>query len=311
MATRQYRPTIVNPAYADQVSRALAVLTPQAAAGPTTAQRDAKERIAAILDSYGLGGLNGLAWDLIVQGSTDAEIMRRIRETPEYDQRFGRVNKARQAAGLLPKTEAEIMNYESQYAELMHAAGLPAGFYDSYTDFQDLIAGDVSVNELAQRVADARQVLYEDDPEVRHQLSLMGADEGAQIAWVLDPNQAMPAIQRQIDNARIGATSIRTGFGQLGVDEMDRLRGWGVDAQAATQGFNALTQQEELFNPLPGFDNEQTIGRQDQLSAAFGGDAQAQQTISRRAKARKAASQSGGQYAATTTGVLGLGSAAN
>lgn len=295
----------------DKTARASGTTVPSwraAGAGGTAEQRNARERIGSILDDYGLPGLAGLAWELIVGGATDAEILRRIRETPEYAERFGNTNAARRAAGLNPMSEAEIMAWEDQAAGLFRAAGLPAGFYDQPSDFAGWLSGGVSINELSQRVTAAQNLLFEDPPEVREELARLGVGQDAQLAWIIDPQASQPIIDASLANARIGAASRRAGFGFLEGAEMERLRTWGVSESMAVEGFSDLASEQELFQALPGL-GESTIGRDTQLEATFGQNADAQETLSRRARARRAQFESGGGYAATSQGVTGLSTA--
>src|SRR5688572_3492810 len=110
--------------------------------------------------------------------------------------------------------------------------------------------------------------------------------------------------------AQTSGTAIRSGYGQLSVTEAEKLVLAGVNPDTAAQGFGRLVQSSELIGALAGMESsEDQITREEQLGAAFTGDAIAQRRIQRRAEMRVAAIQRGGDFVATREGFVGLGSA--
>jgi len=278
--------------------------------GPDSAQTDARARIRAILDSYGLAELGDMSWDLITRGASEAEIWREVEATQPYKTRFKALIEWN-AKGIGPaQTEEQYLNFEREGAAYMRAAGMPPSFYDEQSDFAAAYAGGVSLNELNQRVVNGYQAVSQMDPLVREQARMWGATDGMLASFFLDPDRSLPAVLQAVQGAQIAAESIRTGFGQLSRDEADRLTELGVTASTAAQGFNALGSSTELFSTIPG-EGGPAVTREEQLGAAFANDVAAQDKISRRARARVAAQESGGGAVVTAQGAVGLGSAAS
>jgi hypothetical protein len=133
-----------------------------------------------------------------------------------------------------------------------------------------------------------------------------GLGDGDLAAYFLDPNRAQPLLQRTYNAAQIAGAGTRTGY-NVNADQDYRLVDQGVTAAQAQSGFSTLQQSQELFNPLTGHSNEGAITTDQQLGAAFGGNAADQQQIDRRRQQRQAEFQDGGAFAANQQGMSGLG----
>jgi hypothetical protein len=95
-----------------------------------------------------------------------------------------------------------------------------------------------------------------------------------------------------------------SGFGALDQAQAESI---GPQSQEALQrGFGTLYAQRELLGTLPG-EGGVGIGTQGGLDAAFRGDAAAQDALEKRARARRAALNSGGGLAQTQQGFAGAG----
>lgn len=280
-------------------------------AGLTTAQTNAFATVKAQLDQYGLGSLSTFVYNEIIAGRSAEEVTRDLRGTPEYAQRFPGIA-LREKAGLSPISPGEYVSYENAAFQQMREAGLPKGFYDSTDDFTQLIASNVSPSELRSRIDNAKQATYNIPSEVANRLHSelgLAPGSGALAAYFLDPNKAAPLLQAKFDAARIGGAADRTGYG-LTNSQAEGLTAQGVTEAQAQQGFTTLAHNQPLFDALPG-SGESKIGQDTQLGAAFGGNAAAQDQIEARRRAREAAFQDGGGFAASGKGLQGLGSSAN
>jgi hypothetical protein len=153
-------PPAPSPPY--QVGPYSGVVNPNtAAAGGTTGgtasptgtkdQKDAYADLVNILGDYGLASLAPWAWNEILQGASETQVLLDMRDTPEFKTAFPEIE-LRKQAGLPAISPGEIVNYRNLATQYMRAAGLPAGFWDSNSDFTNLIASDVSLNELQQRI---------------------------------------------------------------------------------------------------------------------------------------------------------------
>lgn len=272
---------------------------------PDPNQENARDYLNSVLEGYGLSGMGDWAWEQIQQGYTNERILQNLRETDTYKQRFVGME-ARKAAGLPAISEAEYIEYERGMRQTMHAAGLPPDFYDQPQDFADFIGKDISVAEMQERINNGYLAASQAPAEVRAQLrELYGIDEGALAAFFLDPDRALPVIQRQYQAASISGAGVRTGYGALSAGEAEGLAALGVSDQEAQQGFASLAESAELFAVLPG-EQEGLIDREDQLAAVFGGDAEAGQRIERKAGARRAAGSGAQSFTLGQEGISGL-----
>ena len=265
---------------------------------------DAKARIMSVLGEYGLESLGDWVWQQLLEGRSDAEIMQDVRLTPEFKARFPAIE-ARTKAGLPPLSPGEYVSYERQARQIMRAAGLPETFYDTADDFTNYLSGDVSISELNDRIQMGRQAVFEAPPEVRDALMRdYGATEGELTAFFLDPDRALPLVEKQWRAAQISGAGTRTGFATTR-QQNDRLADLGVTAEQAQQGFGVLGDSRELFASIDR--TEDVIDADTQLGAVFEGNSAAQRRIEQRRAKRKAAFQGGGSFAASQTGVVGLG----
>ena len=269
--------------------------------------KDAQAYLERILGDYGLGSLSGWAWEQIQGGSTPARVLQDLRQRPEYKQRFAGLEMRREA-GYGAIDEATYISLERSYRQIMHAAGMPPEFYDSPDDYATLIGRDVSPSEWQTRVNEGYLAATQAVDEVREQLQgLYGIDVSQLAAYFLDPDRALPLLQRQFDAARMSGTAVRTGYGALGVDEAERLAALGVTEQQAEEGFGFLEDAQELWNALPGEGGAASISRADQQAAVFGGDAEIRQEIRRRQETRVSQGSGGQSFAVGNQGVSGLG----
>lgn len=274
--------------------------------GESPAQRDAFARLNSVLSQYGLGSLTPQVQRWLVEGRSEAEIPQLLRDTTEFKQRFPAIVQ-REQRGMSPISPEEYVRYEQGVHQMMRQAGLPQGFYDSPDDFTAFIAGDVSLAELGERVTLAANAAFRMPAEERAALEAWGVGPGELTAFWLDPDRAQPLLERRYAAAQLAGTSQRTGYGQLGLEQAERLAIQGVTAQQAEQGFSTLADSQELFGALNR--GEDTIGRDDQLDAAFSGNSAARRRVERRRRQRQGEFQAGGSFASTQEGLVGLGDA--
>lgn len=278
-------------------------------------QEDARERLNEFLGMYGLGGLASWAWDMIQRGHSFTTVLQELRTRPEYKQRFPAMDALRERGRAI--NESEYIGLERGYTKVARNYGLPKGFYDDPTDFSGWIANEMSTVELENRLRQWKKVAEEKaaDPSNTSALQEMerlygiSADSGEWLALVIDPDKALPAIERQVEASRIGATSRNVGFGSLSRGEAERLAG-ATDVEGAREGLSTLSRSRELFNPLPGREqSERQFSRGDQFGAVFDGDTDQLRAIDRQARRRTAEFEGGGSFASSREGLSGLGRA--
>lgn len=201
-------------------------------------QRNAFEALNNLFSSYGLQSLAPKIFDFIQKGYSADTIGILLQDTPEYKQRFAG-NEQRRAAGLPVLSPAEYLSVESSYRQIMRQGGLPPGFYDGPTDFNDMIAKDMSPSELKQRVDLASQASTLANFSYKQALEKMyGIDQAHLTAYFLDPDRATPLLQKQAAAAAIGAEALKRGF-QLSSNLEDYATA-GVTAQQAAQAYSQM-----------------------------------------------------------------------
>lgn len=201
-------------------------------------------------DRYGIGELVGDIETLARQGITPAEYGLELRKMPAYKDRF-KANEARLNAGLRGLTEAEYVSLEDQYQQVMRQYGLPKSFYSTgkmgrQPELEKFIAGDVSPVELEDRVQLAVDRVKNAAPEVINALTTYyggpgGISQSNLVAYVLDPERALPEIKRKIQAAEIGAAAQVAGA-TVGSMRAEELASRGVTQQQAQQGYQTIAE---------------------------------------------------------------------
>lgn len=251
-----------------------------------------------------------MAWakGLVTRGATQNEILIEFRARPEHKARFGVFHKL--AGTQFAISEAEQLATEEAYRSLMRAYGLPEGFWDQPEDFEDLMVKRVSPTELRDRLEAGVEDLYNADPVILDELARRGLTVGESLAGYLNPDRALPALEKAQRASRIGAEARRTQWGMLGLETAADLDAIGVTQSQAREGFSTLARESELFTGLTGT-NETGISQRDQVGAQFLGDATARRAIERRRRQRLGVFEAGGGVATGRDGVVGLSSAAS
>lgn len=165
--------------------------------------RDAYAALVALFTGYGLASLAPEILKMIQEGFGSDTITLKLQETKAYKERFA-ANEARQRRGLKVLDPAEYLSLERQYRQIMSAAGLPIGFYDSTSDFRKFLENDMSPTELQARADAAREAVYE-SPEQTKAIYEGWYGEGDLIAMWLDPGVAEPLINQRIKAAEAAA----------------------------------------------------------------------------------------------------------
>jgi len=284
----------------------LAASKAEADAALYTKREDAYQNLVKTFEAYNLGSLAPRIRDFINQGYGSDTISLLLQETPEYQARFA-ANEIRKKNGLPVLSPAEYLATERSYTQIMSAAGLPKGFYDSKDDFTKFIAQDVSPSEIKARVDTAADAVANADPFYTSTLkSMYGLTTGDMIAHALDPQMALPLLQKQAAAAKIGTAAARQGWGisQAGAEN---LYTQGVSQAQAEQGFRTVagmqTGQQKLAQIWGG---DTAAQGQNLVASTFGtaGAAYADQQI-KALQQKEIGAFSGGSGAAK--GSLGIG----
>jgi len=194
---------------------------------------------------YGLESLVEPLKGLIISGASPSEFTIRLRESEPYKKRFS-ANAQRVAKGLKSLSEAEYIELEDQYQDVMRRYGLPDTYYARgemgiQEGFNKFLEGDVSPVELEDRISTAQKRVLNANPEVSQALKQFYPDitNADILAYTLDPKNAIENIKRKITTAEIGGAALQSGL-QTGLTRAEQLRAAGVTKDTAQQGFGTI-----------------------------------------------------------------------
>jgi hypothetical protein len=157
-----------------------------------------------------------------------------------YSRRFA-ANTQRIKEGKPALSESEYLTAERTYARVLQ--GLGVSRLATRSNFNKFIAGDVSADEVADRVNIAVSRIENAPRETKDalarfypNLSVLDVAEA-----VLDPEITLPALRRRVAAAEIGGGAIGAGLG-ITRERAEELGALGVTAAGAREGFQAVAQ---------------------------------------------------------------------
>jgi len=231
-------------AAADKAAQAKAIADAAAAASKAERQ-SAYDLLYSQFKQYGLEALVEPLKGLITSGASPAEFTIKLRESDAYKKRFS-ANAQRVAKGLKSLSEAEYIELEDQYQDVMRRYGLPETYYARgemgiQEGFNKFLEGDVSPVELEDRISTAQKRVLNANPEVSQALKQFYPDitNADILAYTLDPKNAIENIKRKVTTAEIGGAAIQSGL-QTGLTRAEQLRAAGVTKDTAQQGFGTI-----------------------------------------------------------------------
>lgn len=263
---------------------------------------NAYDTLAAIFADYGLSSLVPRIKEYMQQGLTDqAALMLTLRASAEYKARFP----AMQAVNAKGRgfSEADYINYERNAAQTEQQYGFPKGFLTDSHRIAGMLEADVSASELNDRAKINAAISLDAPQETKDALArLYGLDQGAVAAFYFDPENSLDYLQKQSASATIAGQASRQ---QIDIDRQtaEGLQAQGVTAAQAQSGFSNVAGLTGLE-----FGAGEKIAQSGLIDAAFG-NAQATSEVQRVAQGRINQFQGGGNAAAATGGVAGLGAA--
>jgi hypothetical protein len=226
---------------------------------------------------YGLGSLVEPLRNLISDPTvSSSEFTIRLRDTDAYKKRFS-ANQSRLAKGLRALSEAEYLELEDSYQDVMRRYGLPETYYTKgemgkQEGFDQLLGFDVSPRELEERISSAQDRVKNAPPEVLTTLKDFYGDtikDGDILAYVLDPKNAMDLIKRKVTAAEIGAGARQAGLGTSAA-RAEELARFGVTGEQARQGFQAVAATQPRGAQLASFYGEAPLTQTEVESEVFG-----------------------------------------
>jgi hypothetical protein len=168
----------------------------------------------------------------------------------------------------------------------MRNYGLPAEYYSRgdmgvQEGFTNLIANDVSAEELEDRVMTAQNRVLNANPEVLQAIKDFYGDSitnGDILAYTLNPTKGLDDIKRKVTAAEIGGAAVQAGL-NLGKTAEDRalyaaraaeLGAAGITKQQAQQGFQTVAEVAPRGGQLAAMYGESPYTQQTAEAEVFG-----------------------------------------
>lgn len=281
---------------------------PPAGSGLSAQDQSARATINAFMEQFGLpASLGEWAWSRYLElgEGSEQQIMLELRQRPEYTARFPAM--AALSAKGRAISESEYVQYEKDAANIFSYAGL--GQFATPAYLTSIIANEVSLDELRDRIYNGYSKVVEAPPEVRQVFSEWfgaGAGDAALAGWFLDAEHTEPFIKDAIETAQAGGYGRFFGFN---IDQAyAKLIGdIAQTPQALVSGF----QEAIAFKPLTFETISETtdLTEGETVAAAFGTGGSALEEFRKRLESRAAYSRGGGSALMTEEGLVGAGSA--
>jgi len=299
--------------------------TPTGPSPETVAGRQsAREYLNGLFKQFGftdaditslMGQVDGWIQQGYADAGTDAVLMK-FRDTDIYKRRFAGM------AELIGRgqsiSEAEYIQLESSYRNVMQNYGLPTTYYDNYDDYARLIGAGLSVNEVEQRVVAAKQAA---NPlvaaELKQYYNITDGDLTAYMLGLTDENGLQLASARNQEQVRqgsrlaqIGGAAEKYGFSMdkaaskalAGTSIGQTIDPFSIGTMAQLEGtFGQARKTADRDTTLAAIDSEK-YDQRDALAAAFG-DTQKTLASERRAKRERSRFSGSSGVASTSLGV--------
>ena len=200
-------------------------------------RQSAFDVLRAEMDALGLGALVEPLRGLIQKDVSPSEFAVELRQSEAYKNRFI-ANEGRLKKGLRVLTPGEYLRVEDAYRQTLRTYGLKQFDNDQYV--RQFIENDISAAELSDRVATAVQRVQNADPAIGRTLrDYYGIGQTDLVAYVLDPNQQLQKIQRQVAAAEIGVAARKQGL-EAGVTVAEQLATQGITEAQAQKGYATI-----------------------------------------------------------------------
>ena len=200
-------------------------------------RQSAFDVLRAEMDALGLAALVEPLRGLIQKDVSPSEFAVELRQSEAYKNRFI-ANEGRLKKGLRVLTPGEYLRVEDAYRQTLRTYGLKQFDNDQYV--RQFIENDISAAELSDRVSTAVQRVQNADPAIGRTLrDYYGIGQTDLVAYVLDPNQQLQKIQRQVAAAEIGVAARKQGL-EAGVTVAEQLATQGITEAQAQKGYATI-----------------------------------------------------------------------
>lgn len=233
---------------------------------------------------------------------TEAEVLNKVYDLPAYKARFPAMDYLRKTGGTW--TEAQYLQQENAYKQVLKNNLMPAGFMDTTDEFANWIKGDVSPDELNKRLVQARRFVDSSDPTMLETAQrYYGLDRSTLVAYVADPQKASGLIDKQMRLMETGAAAARYGF-QYDIGQAESLmndpQAGALNGDQLRQGFSAARTLADQDARLSAIDQE-AYSEQDAVDAVL------KDNLARQQESRRRANREVGRFSGSNAGMGTLG----
>lgn len=244
-------------------------------------KQDAFQGIVDAFKTYGIEGLSDTVFALMSDpavGENQAVFKLKYDTTinpatnkpwnDAYAKRFA-ANTQRIKEGKPALSEAQYLAAERSYAQVMRSQGVTK--LATRENFSKLIAGDVSADEVVDRINTAVERVQNASSQTKTALASFYPGLGTLdiVEAMLDPEVSLPALKRKIATAEIGGAALTAGL-QTSAQRAEELQKMGVTAAQAREGFQTVAQLTPRGGQLAEIYKEQPYTQQVAESEVFG-----------------------------------------
>lgn len=255
----------------------------------------------------GYGDLGAAAVRIARTARDETDFWGQLRETSAYASRFAG-NIARAKAGLPMLPEADYVQAESNYRSVLRQYGVPEGYFDDPSDFAEFIENDMSADELGERARMATTLVNSKDPQLLKTFQeYTGLSKGDVIARYMDPDRALPKLQRKFEAVQLGAEA-----GRAGVDTSEhfntKLVDLGITQGAAREAYGATARDDDTLDKLASIDRPRNPGHSaDELTDQQIAGAKLGVNVKAADRIRKMEGRERARFGGRSSGTAGLG----
>lgn len=211
-------------------------------------RRDAFKLVESTMRSYGFNDtelkeiLDYINKGLLNPNLGPNQLVLELRNLNAYKTRFAG-NETRRSKGLNALTEAEYLQQENAYSEVLRQYGVQR--FSTREQFASLIGNDISNTELGKRVNIAVNRVQQSDPTILTQLKqFYNITDSDIVAYYLNPKEMLPELEAKTTQAEIGSAAAQFNL-NIDLNKAKELQQYGVDLAGARAGY------EEIASRLP------------------------------------------------------------
>jgi hypothetical protein len=265
------------------------------------------------LFAIGKNGPYGWLWQQIKAGNdTEALLLPRLEDTDEFKTRYKIIvdQRARVLKGeaVTVPTVGDVLGYEKRFREIMLASGLPATFYDEFTDAQKAMASNLTTEQIENRIEKSIGIVNDLSPDIKAAFKDFYGDasDGALFAAVLDPTRTLEFLENKSQAASMAAFGKQQNL-VISKTQAEDYATWksNYDEREMQKDITQVAQYNELAQSNLG-ESGQILDDDIAFRAGAMGDIKAGSILEDRATKRKLEQSSiGGGALTTTKGIVG------